>query len=323
MNFGIIGLGKIANKFAKTLNMMNETLYGVASRDINKAKEFAKEYNSIKYYGSYEELYNDKNVDVIYIATPNSYHFNNALDAINHNKHVICEKPFATNPDEARMLYSLAKEKNLFIMEALWPEFFPSTKALKEVIKSNVIGDIKSIKVFYGSYKKEESKKRLCDPMLGGGALLDIGIYPLSFIDIVLDDEVESFESTYKLCEYNTDVYSKINLLYKNGCKAEVTISFLEEIEKEAFIIGTKGSIYLKNHHQNEGFIVKTDKEISYSYPFLINGFEYQIKEAIDCIKNHKVESGIYNSEKSIRLMKLLYDIRMSWNMKYPFEMKK
>ena len=205
-------------------------------------------------------------------------------------------------------------------MEALWPEFFPSTKKLKEIIKSGIIGDIKNIKVSYGSYKNEEAIKRLCNPNLGGGALLDIGIYPLSFIDIVLDDEVEFFESTYSLCEYNTDVYSKINLVYKNGCKAEVIISFLEEIEKEAFIIGTKGSIYLPNHHQNKEFIVKTDKEIKYSFPFEINGFEYQIREAIDCINNHKNESSIYDSGKSIKLMKLLYDIRMSFNIKYDFE---
>ncbi len=278
MNFGIIGLGHIAEKFANTLNKMGETLYAVASRNIDKAKEFSLKFNSVKYYGSYEDLYSDPNIDVVYIATPNSYHFKNALDLLNHNKHVICEKPFTVNPSDAIKLYSLAKEKKLFIMEALWPEFFPSTKKLIEIINNKVIGEIRTIKVTYGSYKDNFIKKRLCDSNLGGGALLDIGIYPLSFIDILLDSKPLTFTSEYKLNEYNTDEYSKINLLYKNGIKAEVLISFEEELPKEAIITGTNGTIYLPNHHQNEGFIVKTDKEEKYSFPFELNGFEYEIK---------------------------------------------
>ncbi len=320
MNFGIIGLGYIAEKFAKTLNQMGEVLYAVASRNIDKAKGFSLKFNSTKYYGSYDDLYSDSNIDVIYIATPNSYHYQNAKDILNHNKNVICEKPFTINPKEAKELYQLAKKKNLFIMEALWPEFFPSTKKLIEIINNKVIGDIRTIKVTYGSYKDFNSKKRLCDSRLGGGALLDIGIYPLSFLDMILDSKPLSFTSEYKLNEYNTDEYSKINFLYKNGIKAEVLISFEEELPREAYIIGTNGSIYIPNHHQNEGFIVKTDKEEKYSFPFEINGFEYEIKEAIECIKNKRYESVSYPANRSIRLMELLYDIRMSWNMKYSFE---
>ena len=320
MNFGIIGLGHIANKFAETINLMNECLYAVASRNESKAVEFSLKHKCVKCYGSYEELFSDPNIDVIYIATPNSYHYQNALDALNHGKNVICEKPFTTNPTDAKKLYDLAKKKNLFIMEALWPEFFPSTKKLIEIIKSGTIGDVRSINVTYGSYKDYNAKKRLCDSSLGGGALLDIGIYPLSFIDMILDSDALSFTSEYKLNEYNTDEYSKINLLYKNGVKAEVLISFEEELKKEAYIIGTKGTIYLPNHHQNERFIVKTDTEEEYSFPFEINGFEYQIREAIESIKSKRNESISYPSSRSIRLMKLLYDIRMSWGMKYSFE---
>ena len=109
MNFAIIGLGNIANKFAKTLNELNLVLYAVASRDMNKAKEFACTYNAKKYYGSYEDLYNDPNIDIIYIATPNNMHYKNSIDALNHNINVICEKPFTTNPSDAKELYYLAK----------------------------------------------------------------------------------------------------------------------------------------------------------------------------------------------------------------------
>lgn len=320
MNFGIIGLGHIANKFAETINKMGECLYAVASRDIKKALEFKEKYNSVKYYGSYEEIYKDPNIDILYIATPNSFHYINAKDALNHNKNVICEKPFTINPKEAIELYSIAKNKNLFIMEALWPEFFPSTKKLIEIIRSGEIGKIKNIKVTYGSYKEEDVKKRLCDNSLGGGALLDIGIYPLSFVDMMLDEEVLSYNSQFEIGKYNTDEYSKIHLDFKSGASSELFITFKEELKREAIITGTKGTIYIPNHHQNEGFIVKTDKEVQYSFPFEINGFEYQIKEAIEMVKNKKCEAISYPASRSIRLMKLLYDIRMSFGIKYTFE---
>ena len=321
MNFGIIGLGNIANKFAKTLNEMNECLYAVASRDIAKAKEFSKKYNSVKYYGSYEELYNDPNIDIIYIATPNNYHFINSLDSLKHNKHVICEKPFTTNPNEAKELYDLAKEKNLFIMEALWIEFLPSYRKIKEIIKDGIIGEIKDISVSYGFDTNPDRKKRKFDSKLAGGALLDIGIYNLGFIDMIVNDEVESFESSYHLNEYNTDDYSEINLLYKNSINAKSVTAIGKEIKREAYINGTKGMIYIPDFQQNQGFkLIIDNEEKEYSYPFEINGFEYQIKEAIDSIKNNKNESNIYPSFRSIRLMKLLYDIRMNWNMKFSFE---
>ncbi len=320
MNFGIIGLGYIANKFAKTLNEMNECLYAVASRDINKAREFKEKYNSIKYYGSYDELYNDPNIQIIYIATPNSQHFENAKEALMHNKNVICEKPFTTNPSDAIKLYNLAKEKDLFIMEALWNLFFPSTKKIIEIIKNNIIGDIKSIKVTYGTDTTKERKKRLFDPSLGGGSLLDVGIYTLSFIDTIMNSNILSFKSEYKLNEYGTDEYSKINLFYDENVDIEAITTLSKPMAKEAYIIGTRGSIYVPNFHQNQGFTLKIDKEYIYSYPFEINGFEYQIREAISQIKNNKIESYSYPAAKSIRLMKLLYDIRMSWNIKFTFE---
>ncbi len=320
MNFGIIGLGNIANKFAKTLNEMNECLYAVASRDINKAKEFGIKYNSKNCYGSYEELYKNPNIDIVYIATPNNYHYINSKDALLNNKNVICEKPFTTNPEEAKELYALAKEKNLFIMEALWIEFLPAYKKLKELINSGVIGDIKNIKVSYGFDTNPERKKRKFDSNLAGGALLDIGIYTLGFIDMIVDQEVLDFESKYNINEYNTDDYSEIKLKYNNGIEAISTISIGQEIKREAYIYGSEGTIYIPDFQQNQRFKIIKDNEIEYVYPFEINGFEYQIKELIECIKEKKNESITYPASRSIRLMKLLYDIRMSWNMKFLFE---
>ena len=321
MNFGIIGLGRIAKKFAKTINEIEgSTLYAVGSRDIIKAEEFKREFNANVAYGSYEELYEDKNIDCIYIATPNSMHFKNAMDALMHGKNVICEKPFTINPSEAEELYNYAKEHNLFIMEALWIEFLPAYKKIKEIINDGIIGNIKELNVSYGFETNPERKKRKFLSELAGGALLDIGIYNLAFIDMILNDYPISFKSEFKLNEYLTDEYSKIEFNYKNNIKALMITKIGEDIKREAYIIGDKGSIYIPDFQQNQEFILKLDKDIKYSYPFKINGFEYEIEECINSIKNNKNESNIYSSINSIKLMKLLYEIRLSWNMKFTFE---
>lgn len=320
MNFGIIGLGNIANKFAKTLNEMNEVLYAVASRNITKANEFKNKYNAVKCYGNYDELLNDPNVDIVYIATPNNMHFINSIDALKKNKNVICEKPFTTNPNDAKILYDYAKENNLFIMEALWIEFLPAYKKIKEIIESKELGNILNIDVSYGFDTNPERKIRKFDSNLAGGALLDIGIYNLAFIDMLLNDYPISFKSNFKLNEFKTDEYSEIEFLYKNNIKAKMITTIGKDLKREANIIFEKGKIYIPDFQQNQSFIVKKENDIEYKFPFKINGFEYQIKEAINSIKNKRNDSLIYSKDKSIRLMKLLYEIRKSWNMKFEFE---
>ncbi len=320
MRFGIIGLGNISNKFAKTLNELNLELYAVASRDINKAKEFKEKYNATTCYGSYDELFVDPKVDIVYISTPNNMHYKNAIDALNNGKHIICEKPFTTNPTEAATLYNKAKKLGLFIMEALWIRFLPLYKKLNSVLNDKVIGNIESISVSYGFDTNPVRKVRKFDSSLAGGALLDIGVYNLGLLDMIIDSEVLSFTSEYKINEYKTDEYSKIDLVYKNGIKATSICAIGEDIKREVFINGKYGMIYIPDFQHAEEFIIKTNKEEKYEFPFEINGFEYQIRSMLEDINNNKTESSIYPASKSIRLMKLLYDIRMSWNMKFSFE---
>ena len=322
MRWAILGLGNIAKKFAKTINSLeNETLYAVGSRNINKALEFNKEFNALKCYGSYEELLNDNNIDVVYISTPNNMHYENALLALNNNKNVLLEKPFTTNPNDAKKLYNLAKEKGLFIMEALWIKFLPLYKKLKELLNSNIIGNIKDVSVSYGFDTNPERKKRKFDSKLAGGALLDIGIYNIGLLDMIIDSKIESFESKYNINEYNTDDYSEIYFKYENGTKAKSIISIGKNIDREVFINGEKGSIYIPDFQHATKFILKADKkEEEFDFPFIINGFEYQINEVISSINNKLNESIIYGSDDSIRLMTILYEIRKSFNMLFEFE---
>lgn len=322
MRWAILGLGNIAKKFAKTINSMeNEILYALGSRDINKALEFNKEFNALKCYGSYEELLNDNNIDVVYISTPNNMHYENALMALNNDKNVLLEKPFTTNPNDAKKLYDLAKEKGLFIMEALWIRFLPLYKKLKKLLKSNIIGNVKDVSVSYGFDTNPERKKRKFDSNLAGGALLDIGIYNIGLLDMIIDSKIESFESKYHINEYNTDDYSEIYFKYKNGTKAKSILSIGKDIDREVFIEGEKGSIYIPDFQHATKFILRIDKkEEEYNFPFIINGFEYQINEVINSINKGLNESIIYGSNDSIRLMTILYDIRKNWNMKFNFE---
>ena len=314
MNFGIIGLGRIAKKFAKTINEIEgSTLYAVGSRDIIKAEEFKREFNANVAYGSYEELYEDKNIDCIYIATPNSMHYKNAMDALMHGKNVICEKPFTINPSEAKELYNYAKEHNLFIMEALWIEFLPAYKRIKEIIKNGEIGNVKEVRVSYGFSISPDRRERKFISSLGGGALLDIGIYNLALIDLILDGRPISINSCYRLNEYNTDEWSRVELIYSNA-KAIMTTAIGEDLKREAYIIGDKGMICIPDFQQNQEFRVN---DTIYSYPFRINGFEYQIEEAIKCINLRMTESSIYGADRSIRLSNILYDIRKSFNLKF------
>ena len=317
MNFGIIGLGRIAKKFAKTINEIEgSTLYAVGSRNIIKAEEFKREFNANVAYGSYEELYEDKNIDCIYIATPNSMHFKNAMDALMHGKNVICEKPFTINPSEAKELYNYAKEHNLFIMEALWIEFLPAYKRIKEIIKNGEIGNVKEVRVSYGFSITPDRRERKFMSSLGGGALLDIGIYNLALIDLILDGRPISINSSYRLNEYNTDEWSRVELIYSNA-KAIMTTAIGEDLKREAYIIGDKGMIYIPDFQQNQEFMVN---DVSYKYPFKINGFEYQIEEVIKCINLRMTESSIYGADRSIRLSNILYDIRKSFNLKFDCE---
>ena len=315
MKWGIIGLGNIANKFAKTLNIMNEELYAVASRDLSKAKSFKDEYNAKICYGSYLELMNDNNVDVIYIATPNNMHFDIAIEALRHNKNVLCEKPLTTNHILAKKLYDYAKNNNIFIMEALWIYFLPLYKKLKELLPK--IGNIKEINVSYGFDTNEKRKARKFDSNLAGGALLDIGVYNLGFITMILGFDIIDIKSNYHLNEYNTDDYEEITLKYKNNIIAKSITQIGKDIKREAYIKGDMGTIYIPDFQAFEMFYLNDEK---YESKFDINGFEYQILEVINSIKENRNESKIYNSTNSIKLMKLLYDIRMSWNMKFNFE---
>lgn len=320
MNWGIIGTGNIASKFAKTINQMNnegERVIAVASRSQDKAESFAREYSINKAYSSYSDLFRDNNIEIVYIATPNNLHKEEIEEALLNSKHVLCEKPITLNPEDTISLYSLAKSKNLFLMEGLWTYFLPGAKELNRLISQGAIGKIKSVKLAYGFAPQGERRERKLLSKLGGGALLDIGIYNLGLISTLGLKDLSISSTRVKLNEYNTDSYSETNLIAANGALITSINAIDQEYERVCTIIGDKGKIVIPDFQHLTSFTVN-DKD--YSFPVEINGFEYEIRECRACISEGKTHSDIYSPDISIYLSQLIYRIRMLWNMKFDCE---
>lgn len=326
MNWGILATGSIANKFASTITQMEsegERLAAVGSRRAESAKAFAEQYQIPHWFASYEELAADPTVDVIYVATPNALHYENCKLCLEHGKNVLCEKPFTINAEQAQQLYALAEQKHLFIMEAFWIRFLPLYQKLHQILTDGSIGDIKSITCQYGFTTQGPRRERKFNSGLGGGALLDIGIYNLGFLRMVTGQQPQSVQTeTLHLTEFGTDDYSKLRLTYADGCVAESVQTIGQRLERNARIIGTKGSIFLPDFQFAESMVLEVDSQQpqTLNYPFDVNGFEYQIREVRRCVAAGRSCSDTYTPEESVALTRLMYNIRMDWGMKFEGE---
>lgn len=326
VRWGIIATGSIANKFAKTVSLMGEEakVIACASRSVERAKEFADQYGIEKYYGSYEELVQEEEVDAVYISTPNNYHFENMKMCIEAGKAVLCEKPFTTNAEEAKEIFALAREKGVFVMEAFWVKMMPLNLKLQELLKENVIGQVKHVRAEFGFVPDEKRRERKLDSSLAGGALLDIGIYNLGFAGLVFGLEPKNILSSVSKNEFGTDEYETLVLEYGNGKTASLTSAIGMAMPTEGVIYGTEGKIYFPNYQLAEKLRIErydgTSEEIA--IPFEINGFEYQIREVAKGIKENQVESNLHPHKDTLAMMDLMDRIRSSWDMVFTCENK-
>lgn len=325
MKWGILATGTIAKKFAATVCQMNtaeETLAAVGSRSLDSAKTFAEEYEIPAYYDSYEAMLRDPNVEAVYIATPNHMHYANCMNGLQAGKHVLCEKPFTIRAEEARSLYRLAKKKGLFLMEAFWIRFLPLHGKLLEILKEGTIGELRHIRCEYGFLSQGARRERKFRSDLGGGALLDIGIYNLGFLHMLLKEAPEGFQTEVHFNEYGTDDFSVLQLRYPNGCTAHSAQAIGIEMERNAVIFGTKGSIFLDDFQHATTMTVRPygGEACRIELPMDINGFEYQIREVSRCVAQGKCFSDIYTPEDNLTVLKLMDEIRESWGLKFTCE---
>lgn len=324
MNWGILATGNIASKFARTVNAMGgegHRLVAVGSRSAERAMAFAEQYSIPKFYGSYEELAADKDVQAVYICTPNNLHYQNARMCIEAGKHVLCEKPFTTCASQARELYALAKERGVFIMEALWTRFLPAYKQLRDFVDSGRYGKLRHIRCEYGFIASGARRERKFRSDLGGGALLDIGIYNLGFLQM-LAGVPQNFTSCVRFNEYGTDEFSVLQLEYDGGVTAQSMQAIGLQTERRAALFFDGATVYLPDFQGAYKMVVKPNdgEEFVAEFPAEINGFEYQLREVAACIASGRLHSDIHTPSQSVALAETLDKIRASWNMKFSFE---
>lgn len=327
VKWGIMGAGIIAGKMAKALKMSpNNQLYAVASKTLSKAKTFAHKFGIEKAF-SYEEIVNSNEIDVIYVATTHNFHFQNARLALEHGKHVLIEKAFTVNAKEARELVRLAREKNLFLMEAMWVRFLPSLKLLKDKIQNQEVGEVKQVNISFGGFVGPEYEKRLKDPALAGGVTLDMGIYPVSFVCYLLGELPVDIKSMTRFGDLGVDEISNYMFRFPSGCFANISTSYNLKMRNEAKIYGSKGFIEFPQFKEGERFTIfkhEGTNDIKDTIEVLEdnheNGFIYQVEEVTRCIREGKQESEIMPLNETIGIMEVMDEMREEWGFSYPFE---
>ncbi|MCP9200699.1 Gfo/Idh/MocA family oxidoreductase [Gramella sp. GC03-9] len=319
IKWGIVGLGKIAGKFAEGLkHVENAQLYAVASRDLAKAEEFSEKHNSEIAYGSYEQLMEDPEVEVIYVATPHSLHERISIQCLNHGKAVLCEKPFAINLEQAKKMINLAREKDIFLMEAMWTMFLPHFQHVLELVNSGKYGKVKKIKADFGFKAEFDASKRLFNKSLGGGSLLDIGIYPV-FLAYAILGYPEKIEASSHFAETGVDTSSEIRFSYSSQAEAELYSTLAEKTPTTGEVQLEKAVIKINSRfHEPSSLTVITDgKEEHIKFENIGNGYNYEAAHVTRMLLEHKTESDKMDFTKTLDLMKLLDDIREKTGLVY------
>lgn len=324
MKVAILGAGYIGGIMAETIKGMAHKdieLYAVGARDIKKAEEFAQKYGIKKAYGSYEELVKDEEIDLVYIATPHSHHYQHGKLCIENGKNILCEKAFTVNEEQARELFRLAKEKNIFITEAIWTRYMPSREIINGIIKSGELGEVHTIQANLGYPIKNVERMR--KPELAGGALLDLGVYLINFSMMVFGDEVKDIQAHATFSPEGIDFTDSITLFWEGGKMATLHATMLTATDRMGYIYGEEGYLAITNINNPEK-IEQFDKEHrlvkTYEIPKQVSGYEYEVIASYKAIKNGKLECEEMPHEITLKVMNVMDTIRKQWGMKFPCE---
>ncbi len=317
--WGIMGCGTIAHLFAEGLSTIPDaTLQAVASRTLDKAKRFGDIHKSITCHGSYEALAKDKNVDVIYIATPHVLHHANTIQCLQNQKAVLCEKPFAMNTQQVIEMITEAKKQDVFLMEALWTYFLPHYEYVLDIVKSREMGAITGLKADFGFVGNSDPKARLFNKDLGGGSLLDIGIYPV-FVALSLLGNPEYIDAQAVIGSTDVDERCSVTFGYKNGTKAHLYSDITKQTPTEIAITFEKGSLLVHgNFHQPSNITITKDGiQKLIEVPVIGNGYNYEAMHVQKMMHLGYKESTIMTFDKSLELIKLLDTIRDKIGLSY------
>jgi predicted dehydrogenase len=323
IRWGILGCGNIAAKFASDLQYVNNAeLVAVGSRKQNVADEFAKRFSASHSHGSYEDLVTDNDVDVIYIASPHGLHHQHALLCIENKKAVVCEKAFAINRRQAKEMIGAAKSQNIFLMEALWTKFLPNYMMVQKMIQNGKLGDIRSMLVNFGFVPRSPFSPRIYDPKLGGGTLLDIGIYNV-FIVLSVLGKPDAIEASMTPASTGVDEQCAATFKYNNGAVAQIFSTFSSNLATDAHINGNKGRIHLTHRFYSPAAeiefysdyvdskqIIPFEKEEGF-------GYQYEARHVCECLQKGLTESPVMMHADTLMLMEILDKIRAAAGIHY------
>lgn len=319
---GIIGAGWIADKMAEALAPLGDfCVWAIGSRSLEKAQEFARRWNVPRAYGSYEELVSDPEVDLVYVATPHSHHFEHAMLAIGHSKPVLVEKAFTANASQAGELLDAARSRGLFITEAIWTRYMPLSRKVKELMDSGIIGEPRVLTATL-CYMMEH-KERIVRPELCGGALLDLGVYALNFARMYFGTDITATVSNVLLGPTGMDMHECISLSYSGGRMANLQAGALCLNDRQGIISGTEGYIRVDNINCPERIEVWRDYELVQSFQRpedMVNGYEYEVMECCECIRHGALESDMMPHAETLAIMRQMDALRAEWGVRYPMD---
>jgi len=323
INWGILAPGGIARRFASGLSVVPDAeLIAIGSRSKERADAFADKWDVPRRYGNYEDLVSDPDIDAIYVATLNTFHKDCVMLCLRAGKAVLCEKPFAINAKEAREMIACAQECNQFLMEAMWTRFLPIMVKIRQMLADGAIGEPRMLTADFGYRKAVDSESRIFNPQLGGGGLLDVGIYTIAMASMVFGGAPSKIASLANIDESDVDEQVAMLLGYDKGQMALLSCSIRTTTPHEARIMGTDGSIFIPGFWQATGATLHASgKEPEpIEMPFEGGGFEFEAMEVMRCLRDGKLESDVLPLSESLSMMETMDSLRAQWGLKYPME---
>lgn len=324
MKLGILAAGGIAEKMADTINNLHHEeieLYAIASRSLERAQAFAHKYHVPVAYGSYEELAADPQVDLIYIASPHSEHHHHALMCLKHRKALLVEKAFTANKKMAQQVLDFAQEQKTLVTEAIWTRYMPSRSIIAQALAEGKIGTPHSITANLGY--PIAHKERIFNPELAGGALLDLGVYPINFAMMFFGHELAEVTGTCVKNELGVDFIDNITLVFKDGKMACLHASAFGPTDRNGIIYGDKGYMVVTNINNPEKVeIFNADHQLVEELPLpkQVSGYEYQVIDCLAALKAGALECPAMSHQETLEVMQVMDHLRAQWNITYPFE---
>lgn len=325
LKVGILGAGGIACAMAKTISKMpSACCFAVASRDLEKARKFAEKWGIKKAYGSYEEMLSDPGVDLVYVATPHSHHYPHVRLCLEHGKHVLCEKAFTVNAAQARELFRIAKDKRLLLTEAMWTRYLPMRGTINEVLRSGIVGKPWLLTANLGYMISDV--ERLKEPSLAGGALLDVGVYPLNFAAMVFGNDPVSIQGSAVLSDKGVDRQDSITLRYADGRMAVLNATMMGMSDRRGVIDCDNGMLEIVNINCPQELRVYNRERVliaSYRAPKCITGYEYEVEACIRALDAGGIECPLMPHAETVRMMEWMDGLRAQFGVRYPEEIEK